>query len=392
MRLIEDFNALPSLCFISASRVIINVWNRREVTHFIDRRIHADNEEIFSRNWKIIEDLVKTFIHRIEGVPPNLLKEMKAMSNLIGIHIMSIRSFAYFAPDSTNSELEFPITYWTAYGTVDIKRHEELLVRFNGADFGLRYNLACNDCFEEIVKELFDLLEVVQREDFLIYDSQRELLSYWTRRQANDLSSFKNSISQDTFVRDHNYSAHQFAFLYTLLTGNKMGIEYFLNFLSPDNYELVAENHAHLIAAEYENRTIYTFFIFLRPNAHFEDAVYLLLSKLDEEKRLQFLRKSPYTFLTMFLRYPFFGIFSACANLLIEDLRWQHISLLLNAIYSLEKLKIPLFDLHLFNDLWRICPESAKADIKTNRENYVWHSERDFLSLLERIKLAERSS
>ncbi|GFV85004.1 hypothetical protein TNCV_838781 [Trichonephila clavipes] len=88
---------------------------------------------------------------------------MKALSCLIGKQIASFRFFASFAPNSTNSQTDFPITYWTAYGTVDVKRHEELLARSNRIDTGWRYILACNDCFEEIVEELFDLFTPEQK-------------------------------------------------------------------------------------------------------------------------------------------------------------------------------------------------------------------------------------
>ncbi|GFS51798.1 hypothetical protein TNIN_268581 [Trichonephila inaurata madagascariensis] len=387
MRLIEDFNTLPSLRFISGSRIVINVWNRRDITHSIDECIRIKSLEGFNRAWEEIEDRVKAFIQRIEGVPRDLLKEMKAISPFIGVQISSIRLFAYFAPDSTYTELDFPITYWTAYGTVDIKRQEELLARSNMISTVLRYNLACNDCFEEIVEELFDLFSPVQKEVFQTFQNS-ELVSYWTHRQSNDLSTYENLISHDIHVMEHNYSAHQFAFLYSLLTRNKMGIEYFLNFLSRKNYELVVENHGHLIADQCHETVIHRAPIYARPDEHLEDAVYFLLSKLNEHERMQFLRKSPYKLLRLFLNYPFFGIFSTYVKLLIEDLEWQDISLLLNYIHTLEKLRTHFFGLSLFNDLWRICPQSAKTDIKTNNENHELYAESDFLSLLERIRLA----
>ncbi|GFW70430.1 hypothetical protein TNCV_4915501 [Trichonephila clavipes] len=388
MRLTEDFNTLPSLKFISATRIVTNVWNRRDVTTLIDECFNSYNDDLYSISWSRIEYRVNEFIQRIEGVPLDLLEKMKLLSRLIGKKISSFRLFASFTPDLIYFRLEFPITYWTAYGTVDVKRHEELLARSNRIATDLRYILACNDCFQEIVEELFNLLTPQQKNSFQTYDSSRELLSYWTRRTSNDLSTYQNLISRNIYVIRHHYSAHQFAFLYTLLTGNKSGIEYFLNFLSRDIWEIVAENHAHFIAEQYENRTIRQFPINKRQNDLFVDAIYFLLSKLNEHRRMQFLQKSPYKFLCMFLRYPFFGIFSTYVNLLIDDLEWQHIRLLLNSIFALERLQIFLFGLHLFDDLWRICPQAAKTDIRTNTENEVLQGEMDFLELLERINRA----
>ncbi|GFV11002.1 hypothetical protein TNCV_51001 [Trichonephila clavipes] len=389
MRLTEDFNTLPSLYFISATRIVTNLWNRRDVTTLIVQYLDHYTADKFNIFWKWVEYRVNGFIRRIEGVPSNLKEEMKALSFLIGGLIMSFRKFAAFFPDPIDFGLEFPITYWTAYGTVDVKRIEELMVRSNRIATGTRYILACNDCFQEIVEELFNLLTRQQKNRFQFYDSSRELLSYWTRRTSNDLPTYENLISQNIYVIQHHYSAHQFAFLYTLLTVNKSGIEYFLNFLPRDDWEIVAENHAHLIAEQYENRTIVQIPINVRHNDLFVDAIYFLLSKLNEHRRMQFLRNSPYEFLCMFLRYPFYGIFSTYVNLLIDDLEWQHIRLLLNSIFALEILQISFFGLHLFDDLWRICPAAAKTDIRTNTENDVLQGKMDFFELLERINRAD---
>ncbi|GFV84991.1 hypothetical protein TNCV_838651 [Trichonephila clavipes] len=389
MRLTEDFNTLPTLYFISATRIVTNVWNRRDVTTLIDECFSSYNEDQYSTSFRRIEYHVNELIQRIEGVPLDLLEKMKLLSGLIGKQIESLRLFLSFVPNVMVFRLELPITYWTAYGTVDINQHKKLLNRSNMITKGLGYILACNDCFQEIVEEFFNLLTPEEQNCYQTYDTSGELLSYWTRRTSNDLPTYENLISQNRYVIENNYSAHQFAFLYSLLNGNKSGIEYFLNFLPRDDWEIVAENHAHLIAEEYESRTIWQFPFYRRRNAFFEDAIYFLLSKLNEHKRMQFLRKSPYKFLRMFLTYPFYGIFSTYVKLLIDDLEWRHIRLLLNSIFALERLHIFLFGLHLFDDLWRICPQAAKTDIRTNTENDVLQGERDFLELLERINRAE---
>ncbi|GFV84990.1 hypothetical protein TNCV_838641 [Trichonephila clavipes] len=253
MRLIEYFNTLPSLCvcvcFLSGTRNETNVWNRTDITSSIDIGIHSYNPEVFSRILKRIEDRVKELFQRIEGVPLDLIEGMKAISHSVGNQVVSIRLFALWTPDCINSQFDFQISYWTAYGTVDVKRQEERLAHIKMIDTDLRYFLASNDCFEKIVEGIFDLKTDDQIAVFLPFDTHRKLKGYWTRRQSNDLSTYENLISQNRYVIEHNNTVHQFAFLYALLTANK---EYFLNFLSRDIYELVAENHAQLIAELYE--------------------------------------------------------------------------------------------------------------------------------------------
>ncbi|GFV84987.1 hypothetical protein TNCV_838611 [Trichonephila clavipes] len=218
MRLTEDFNTLPSLCFLTGIQIVIKIWNRRYITRSIDRWIHIYNEEVFNRNWKEVEDRVKALIQRIQGVPQDLLQQMKTICHLVGIHIVSMRHFAYFAPDSTNSDLDFPIRYWTAYGTVNIKRHEEQLAQINRTDIGIRYNLACNDCFEAIVKDLFNLLTDYQKDDFLTFDSQREL---GPRKNTYASVSYNPNISclspnrggrgsRLVYVSDHGLPSHEY--------------------------------------------------------------------------------------------------------------------------------------------------------------------------------------
>ncbi|GFY47248.1 hypothetical protein TNIN_153761 [Trichonephila inaurata madagascariensis] len=370
MRLIEDFNTVPSLSFLTKSWVVATVWNSSDITRTISRCLSNFDQDEVEIQWEEIKCQVAYIIENIEDISEDSVDEMQAMVAPIGKHILDMLTFIHFSPSFKNFGLRLPVKYWTSYGTVDTKRLEKLLVQDDEIDVAFRYNLACNDCFEKNLEELFPLLTHKQRNNFRCLGENRELLSYWTHRLLDNLPAFVSLTEQyNTYMNDHDYSAHQFAFLYTLLTGNKSGIEYFWNFLTRKEYELVVRNHISFVAVQYCEKAIHAYDLNPRPDTHYEDAMYFLMSKLDEDTRMQILRSDSFCLVAFFRRYPFLGVLSKYAGLLINDLEWNHISWLLFEIIRTEKYEMPSFDLDLFDDLWRACPQSVKADIKNNSLN-----------------------
>ncbi|GFR24324.1 hypothetical protein TNCT_464731 [Trichonephila clavata] len=391
MKLIEDFNTMPSLSFLTISWVVTTVWNRDDVTRAISRCLNNFNRDEVERQWDEIKLQVTYIIQSIDVIPDNCIDDMEAMIAPIGLHIFDMLSFIHFSPSFENFGLRFPVKYWTSYGTVDVKRQEKLLVQDNEIDIAFRYNLACNDCFEESLQDLFPLLTHAQRNNFQTVGVNRELVSYWTHRLSGNLHIFVSVTGQyNTCMEDHDYSAHQFAFLYTLLTGNISGIEYFMNFLTRKEYELVVENHISLVAVQYGDKVIRAHDLNPRPDVHYEDAMYFVMSRLNEDTRMQVLRSDSFCLLTFFRKYPFLGLFNKYVRLLINYLQWNHISWLLSEIIQTEKCRMPSFDLNLFDDLWCACSRSVRANIKNNSLNSRFYSEPDLLLLHERIKKTEK--
>lgn len=243
MKLIEDFNTIPSLGFLTTSWVVTTVWNHSNITRAINKCLDNFDQAVVNKEWKEIIVQVTAIIQGIENIPNELVNDMKAMVMPIGIQIFETLNFIYSSPGFRHLKIKLPVTHWTSYGTVDTTRFEKVLVQDKRINIGFRYILACSNCFEEILKELFPLLTDEQKNDFLRVGRNRELLSYWTHRLSGDLSRFRELTEQyDEYMREYSFSADQFAFLYTLLTGSKSGIEYFFSFLTRGEYETVLKN------------------------------------------------------------------------------------------------------------------------------------------------------
>ncbi|GFY13277.1 transposable element Tc1 transposase [Trichonephila clavipes] len=160
MRSIEDFNAIPSLRFRTVFWIVTTIWNRGDITQYINRCISNVYEADII--WLEIKMHVTEIVESIE------------------------------------------VIYWTHYGTVDTKRHEELLVQDERNDIELRYSMACHDCFEDILQKLYDLLSDRQRERFLELNRNRELVQENSveSKQRSGRSRIFNECEERWIVRD----------------------------------------------------------------------------------------------------------------------------------------------------------------------------------------------
>lgn len=393
MKLIEDFSVIPRLGFLTGTKVIITIWNRSDIVRSISWLLETmDNITEVDRMWGEITDQVVRILQSIKEIPSLLLRDMEALIIPIGFHIRAMRTFANFNPYLPSSELEFPVNVWTPYGTVDIKRHDEVIVRDNRREISFRYNLACNDCFADVVEELFPFLTNRQKHSFRHRGRNRELLSYWTYRMSGVLSSFRNSFAPPgEDIGQHEYSADQLAFIYTLANGSKSGIEYFLNRLPPEESETVLNAYAIELVETNRFRPPFTGCLPVRPEEHFTDALYFLLSKMNEDWRNRLLREHSFLILQQLLMYPFFGLFSKYGTILMSNLTEENIYELLQKILNLESANTYFFGYELFNDLWSICPQTHKEYVISWNERNIFITDNSQRLMREAIRKAEET-
>ncbi|GFT28601.1 hypothetical protein NPIL_651031 [Nephila pilipes] len=398
MKVMEDFNAIPSLCFLIAFQIIFIVWNRNDIMRSITEwlNIHREKGVPAHEIYRMQEDItsyVQEIVASLEGIPPIVKSEMADIVFSIGRHIKAWKCFSSTYPNFNIEYLKIPVNHWTVYGTVNTKRHSELFVKDSLKNYIDRYIMACDNCFEEIIVELFPSLTSEDKAKFLAVGEPKELINYWTYRLSGDLSSFSNLIpGYHIYKPEYRYSVHQFAFSVTLLNGNKSGIEYFLKYLPPNDFEYVLCNHLYffphrrIAGINDENN-------FPEPlHEHFTDALYFLLSKLNKTQRMNVLNKHSFIVLLTFLRYPFYGIFSKYIKILIKKLPWYFTLIILNRICTLEKKNAHFFGLKLFEDLFFNCPQNQKVDIMGNEDflKLVLNDEQ-FFNLHERIRKAEEN-
>ncbi|GFY53278.1 uncharacterized protein TNIN_64021 [Trichonephila inaurata madagascariensis] len=362
MRLIEDFNASLSIRFFMITRVIISVWNHPDIVRSISQMLDIVDEREVERMWKKIVDHVRAIIRSDVNVPEVFRDDLDAVIIPIGSHIREMRTFMNYSPYFPSSYLEFPVEFWTPYGTVDTAQIDAILVRDVRMLIGFRYNLACHDCFANIVEELFPLLTPPQIYYFLQMESQNELPSYWTHLMVNDLFNFvKLNVPLD--VGGGQNVAHKLAFQYTLKDGNKSGIKYFFLTLPFEDFEYVTKSFLFYLDERHHRLKTRSYFLPTPPKEHYSDSTYFLLSRFDEEQRNTILPGRHTTVLLNFLIYPFYGLFSRYVNIWRSNFSWQDLNHLLIRILILRSLNTNFFEYNLFADLWRSCPEAYKLAI-----------------------------
>ncbi|GFU08640.1 hypothetical protein NPIL_14721 [Nephila pilipes] len=389
MKLIEDFNDIPSLCFIACTQIAITIWNRKDIKSSIGSVVNT----CVTVNLKMAPQVkqVSTIVDKIE-MDSRLKHFIKSIIEPVGYQIFLISNFSKVSTSILNPfnsfEMDCSVNFWTNYGTVNTKRVEELIARDEQRHESFRFILACNDCFQEIIERLFHSISYAQRNYYLSIE-KRQLASYWTHRMINDLGFFAFLILRDKRnFPDSGYSADQFAFLYTLVTGSKSGIEYFMNYLRPNEYEVVWLNRAYHLTANLTEKKDYVADMPSRPSLHYVDALYFSLAKLSEEQRMKILRKYPGLIMRRFMQYPFFGLFNKYAHVLASYLNLDQLLRQFHYIIVLEETRTDLFGVQLFDNLWFNLPQARRDIINTYVEEHILE---ELIPLLRRrIGIAEK--
>ncbi|GFQ66788.1 hypothetical protein TNCT_317811 [Trichonephila clavata] len=379
MKLIEDFNEIPSLGLLTAIQIVVAVWNRGDISCSISKCLSLNDAKAINEKWRNIFLRVQEIVRGIEIIPPELLANMDAIVLSVGSHVRESRTFVSFSPYFNYADDQFPVNHWTLYGTVDTKRVNEQLAQDERRCIYYRYNSACTGCFEKIIIELFPELSEFYKIFEKVYEG-RELINYWIRRLSSeyfdDVFSFDEVNSQQC-----KYSPHQYAFQSTLKNASKSGIEYFLNYLSPNEYEYVLDNAVCFFADR-----VGPSYCLPPSNEQYTDSLYFLMSNLDDNQRMKILRRNTFRVLSSFLRYPFFGLFNKYAGLLVDDLKWNEIRLLLYRIFYLEERNTHFFGLDLFKDLWHSCSKQTQSYIIYIENACISDESNESLRFLERIK------
>ncbi|GFQ94439.1 hypothetical protein TNCT_690151 [Trichonephila clavata] len=392
MRLIEDFNDVPSLSYLAGSQIVIRVFNHPRVQRLMSEYLEILNRDCVEGAWEALKKGVKGTIRTIAGIDSFLDDDLDALIIQIGFHILSMKVFFNYSPDFPNSDLNFPVNYWTPYGTADTKRFDEMLVRDVGKSVAFRYNLACHDCFKPIVQELYRDLTPQQQTNFLDIKEEKELLSYWTHSMSYGLDYFVvASLPIDVNIGPN--LAHKLAFRATLKDGSKSGIEYFLSFLPSEDIEDIAGSFLYLLDQldqRSDKRVTLQGCLSVRPPEHYSDSTYFLLSRLSENQRNMILPEHYIAVLRNFLRYPFFGLFSKYIKIWRGNFSQRNFYNLLEGIVKARASKAYTFEYDLFADLWNVCPQVYREEIIYEaKTRYQGWSDYTAKLILEKIENAQ---
>ncbi|GFU08641.1 hypothetical protein NPIL_14731 [Nephila pilipes] len=388
MKLIDDFNTIPSLCFLTGAQIVVTIWNRSDIKSSVAQAVNQTIDETASMSATIfarVQNIVRSIRRNITRLPLSIQQDMLFIVERIGHQMFSMSHYLKMSRNYSNGFLDFPMPYWTVYGTVDSKKTEYLIVRDNSRNVFFRYNIACHGCFEEIIKELFPLLTDEIKNDYLKTYRGRQLPSYWTCVLLGIPSKFVELVSLP-----YQYSPEQLAFRFTLAFASKSGIEYFLERLPREKNKYVLNKNGYAFIHEVciPDISNISFFIPPRNKEHYGDALYFLLSKLKKEERMWFLQLYPRN-LKCFLEYPFLGLFKRYAQIFINSLESTRVVELFQILYIIEVQSRQLFGLDIFNTLWQICPTSHKEFVRNHYNNAPEELRNLKLRMLERINRAE---
>ncbi|GFY56167.1 hypothetical protein TNIN_447311, partial [Trichonephila inaurata madagascariensis] len=110
-RLIEDFNAVPTLRFLLVTRTVILVWNLSRIVSFISQMLDIVDEREVEQMWEETVDHVRAIVRSIVGIPEGVRPDLDAVIIPIGFHIREMRTFMNHCPYAPSSNVEFPVDF-----------------------------------------------------------------------------------------------------------------------------------------------------------------------------------------------------------------------------------------------------------------------------------------
>ncbi|GFS91279.1 ANK_REP_REGION domain-containing protein [Nephila pilipes] len=354
MWLVEDFNSLPPLTFLTRLWIVKTIWSREDIVYCMDECYFIPNTEGEAQKWIPIRNLVNTIIRLSDSFPDVCVPGIKRINNVIFDHIRKMITTRPISPEITG----FPVNHWTLHGTVDVKKTEELLVLDDRKNLEWRYGLASHNCFILHITALFDELSRLDRERLLAQKSPiDQLMVYWTHKlegRSDSIAPYFTSLLERSA-----YSIDQYALAFSMKNGSRSGIQYFLNHLQPDEWRVVVQGDIDiLINALYSTSSAYP--PYPPPVEHYVDCLYYVLSKMDESHRMTFLRRNAFRVLKVFLVYPFYGLFLKYVNRLKDALADCHFYLFLDEILRLELVETDFYGYEVFRWVWINCPDHEK--------------------------------
>ncbi|GFR22932.1 hypothetical protein TNCT_276521 [Trichonephila clavata] len=102
---IEDFNAIPSLRFLTSSCIVTTIGNRSDITQSINRCLSNVCEA--HTLWEETKMHVTKIVKSMESIPKELVRNMTALVSPIFRRIRTIKTFYNFTPEFNTVNLDY---------------------------------------------------------------------------------------------------------------------------------------------------------------------------------------------------------------------------------------------------------------------------------------------
>lgn len=278
-----NYSLKPSLQHITLVKVVAALWNQEDVRGLIKSSV-----SIPSLSMPKIEDIVEDKLQQL--LIPQLLK-LKAISYIKPIGLQIFNWLQYHSSD-LYLLVQLPAEFsWTAQGTINRKTTAEMLITDENIDLCTRYKLACINCLEDGIKNLWNIMPEYHRKYFLNQgslnmNSQRNEVYFWSLKMNQEML----------------YVSYKTLFETSALDGNKVATTYFLNKLTPREREQSLVKVANRVTNS-------------------EILIYLL-SQLKEEQQIEVFKNNSSIVVQSFTHWPFQNLFIA----IIESGMWKFLS------------------------------------------------------------------
>ncbi|GFR01569.1 hypothetical protein TNCT_99831 [Trichonephila clavata] len=349
MKLIEDFNEIPSLKFTTGFTIVTTLFNRPDVKRAISAYLDSRDESM----WDTLIEEVKIIVRSIP-----VGRDLESMVLPIGLQIIKMRTFVHYLPERRYAIVEFSLPFWTPYGTLDTCRQSRKIILDNRLSVAFRYHLACHDCIEEYIPGLFSRLSDDQKKSYKPIYGERELQSYWTNIMSDSLDNFVFQDFEDDFdLVSWRNLAHRLGYQCALREGSRSAIQYFREQLLDDDFLSVSRSHLNLLFERETRRRQEPCLLPIPHQEHYSDSLYFLLSSFSALERNDVLQGHLVNVMFSFLIFPFFGLFNTYARIWMDSFSEQDFFRLLERIVILES-STDFFNYKLFGTLYhRSTPE-----------------------------------
>ncbi|MDN5247628.1 MAG: hypothetical protein QWI36_00600 [Wolbachia endosymbiont of Tyrophagus putrescentiae] len=300
----------------------INLWTKSPVKDEVLRLFKSRSRSICDDGWEKVEKILrKKVVPKALSLPRSLAEELSGISTQIRLEILAWAKYysRYYC------ELDFFNNMcWTPQGTVDAEKTARNLVSDQSVHIVKRYRIACINCFEDVIRNLWN-------SDREFFDEQylREV-----KRHTNKLIAFWSYyINQKIDEIVTNGSVYEHGFNVAVEQGNSVAVRYFWPKLTLEEKERNLERCIK-IAAEESFTGVMGHFKF--PHSCYTNIVCFLLNQMSEKQQKNIFSDVGEGILYGLLNFPYQKLFIATAERMLHTLSRRNRYFLL--LYTAKKI------------------------------------------------------
>ena len=286
-------NTLQEIVLIAMA---INLWTKSPVKDEVLELFKSRSRNICDDGWEEVEKILrkKIVLPNPLSLPGSLAEELSGISTQIVLEILAWAKYysKYYC------ELDFFNNIcWTPQGTVDAEKTARKLVSDQSVHIVNRYRVACINCFEDVIPDLWKQSSKTEKhlngiKKFKIHDDLVILWSYHLYNRSSEITG-----------RD---PINEFGFKIAVDLGNSVAVRYFWPKLTPEERERNLEKCIKIAAKESFTGVIGNFKF---PHSCYTNIVCFLLNQMSEKQQKNIFSDVGEYILCGLLNFPYQKLF-----------------------------------------------------------------------------------